>query len=181
MTIRLPRSLLLAILFGLSWALGAAGCAGTTMASPGYALYPPSRGHLPSNQVARLSASLPVGAGPGTGASSFIKAVDGRDVSTLDSLFDLLPGCHVVQTASSLLMSNGNVTMTGQIGSRAFAFPMKAAFEYAVVLELIEGMGGGGRVSVYGVEKDATGKQTATFQAMPPVAAAQLCLGWKGP
>jgi hypothetical protein len=70
--------------------------------------------------------------------------------------------------------------MMGDIGSRAFAFPMKAGFEYAVVLELIQGMGGGGRASVYGVEKDPTGKETARVNEMSPVAAARLCAASKG-
>jgi hypothetical protein len=146
---------------------GVAGCAGTVATTPGYPLYKTEPARLPDNQIARLSTKLPFGAGPGAGATSFIKTVDGRDVSNLDSIFDLLPGCHVIRTESSLVMANNNVTWSAQIGARLFALEMKPAHVYFIVVELEEGMSGYGRIKVYATEEDANGKPTGTF---PPPA-----------
>lgn len=152
-----------------------AGCGTSSGAFQGYPLYPVSGQRLPDSKIARLSVKLPYGGGPGSGATSFIKAVDRRDVSALDPVFDLLPGCHAVETESHFMMTNGNITWTGELGSRGFAFPMKAGFQYVIVVELRESMGGSGRILVTGVEQDASGKQTREFPAVPPAVALQLC------
>jgi hypothetical protein len=144
------------------------------MATRGYPLYAAPGGRLPANQVATLNAVLPMGAAPGVGAYSFIKTVDGRDVSGLDSFFELSPGCHVVEPERQLVMSNRNVTMSGTLGAAAFAFPMRAGYAYSVVVELQEGMNSG-RIRLFGAEDDASGKRTATFQPFPPTIAAQAC------
>lgn len=152
-----------------------AGCAGTVATTQGYPLYKTEPARLPDNQIARLSTKLPLGAGPGAGATSFIKAVDNRDVSTLDSIFDLLPGCHVIQTESSFIMSNNNVTWRAQLGPRLFALEMKPAHVYFIVVELNEGMSGHGRIKVYATEEDMNGKQTGTFPPPATLSEAMKC------
>lgn len=152
-----------------------AGCAGAVANTQGYPLYKTEPARLPDNQIARLSTKLPLGAGPGVGATSFIKTVDSRDVANLDSIFDLLPGCHVIRTESSLVMSNNNVTWQAQLGPRAFALEMKPAHVYFIVVELIEGMGGNGRIRVFATEEDANGRQTGTFPPPATLSEAMKC------
>jgi hypothetical protein len=152
-----------------------AGCGTSSGALQGSPLYPVSGQRLPPDKIAQLTVKLPYGGGPGNGATSFIRAVDGRDVSAMDPVFDLLPGCHVVETESNFLMTNGNITWTGVLGSRGFVFPMKAGFQYVIVVDLRDNMGDSGRISVIGVEQDASGKQTRTFGAFPPALAAKMC------
>ncbi len=168
-----PRVWIL-LFVGMGWAAGVGGCTAAT-ATRGYPLYPEAQGRLGGNQVARLGTLLPGGAAPEGGAANFIQKVDGRDVSSLDSAFELLPGCHVVETANELVLSDPMVMWSGEVGARAFAFPMKAGYDYLVVVELREGMSGSGRLSIYGVEQDQTGKRTATFAPLPPGATPQAC------
>ena len=162
-------------LFGISLAILGTGCMGTSIATRGYPLYAAPGGRLPVNQVATLNAVLPVGGAPGGGTSSFIKMVDGRDVSGLDSIFELAPGCHVVEPDRQLTLSNGSITMSGSLGAAAFPFPMRAGYAYSVVVELQESMGGGGRIQLFGMELDAGGKRTKTFPPIPPAIAARVC------
>lgn len=73
---------------------------------PGYPLYPTSGTRPARDQVAELVTSMPGGSSFGGGSEALIKKVDGKDVGTLDSSFELLPGCHIVQTSSRLLIAN---------------------------------------------------------------------------
>jgi hypothetical protein len=154
-----------------------AGCMGAAAETRGYALYPESGARHPRAEVAKLSASLPGGASPSGGSATFIKAVDGRDVSTLDTAFELLPGCHVVQTDSRLFVANEVMSWSGEIGSRTFAFDMKPGYSYSIVVELAERMGGSAGVSVYAVEQDPWGAQTVTMAPLAPGAEAGACRG----
>ena len=81
----------------------------------------------------------------------------------------------MVQTGTNFVLASTAVMWTGQLPSVAFAFAMKAGYEYLVVVELREGMSGTGRIGIHGVEQDATGKETATFPPMSPRMAAQAC------
>jgi hypothetical protein len=143
----------------------------------GYPLYPESGVRRPRGEVAKLSASLPGGASPWGGSTTFIQAVDGRDVSTLDTAFELLPGCHVVVTESRLLVANEAMSWSGEIAPRTFAFDMKPGFSYTVVVELAERMGGSAGVSVYATEQDPWGAQTVTIAPLAPGAEAGACRG----
>lgn len=131
---------------------------------PGYPLYPNSGTRMPRDRVAELTTSMPGGSSVGAGSSAFIKAVDGKDVSTLDTSFELVPGCHLVQTASQLLIANQAITWHGELGSRVFAFQMKPGNTYIVKVELVESMGGTARVLVYGIEQNAAGGEVQRLE-----------------
>jgi hypothetical protein len=171
------RSLNLTVL-GCSYALLLAltpGCMANRAAQRGYPLY---AGTLPPDQVARLQVVTPGGAVPGSGATSFIKTVDGRDVSTLDSLFELLPGCHLVSTERSLLVGNENVTVRADLGTRVLPFRMKAGYEYAVVVEFGSFVGSTARASISAVERDPAGKQTETVPPATSLNDLSACKAW---
>ena len=90
-----------------------------------------------------------------------IKSIDGRDVSDLGGYFELLPGCHRVQTKDE---------------SAIFPLNMRPGFRYTIVRAFTPPMGGGrARVSVYGVERDSTGAQTQTIQAAPSAEDVKIC------
>jgi hypothetical protein len=165
----------ISVFVGIGLAVVGSGCVAAPIVTRGYPLYAEAGGRPSASQVATLSALLPGGGAPGAGSTNFIRAVDGRDVSSLDTAFELLPGCHVVETDSELRFSDAMVTWSAQIGSRAFLFQMKPGYEYLVVVELSEGMSGTGRVSIYGVEQDPTGRRTARFSPVAPEAAARAC------
>jgi hypothetical protein len=62
------------------------------------------------------------GSATGGGSTAFIKKVDDRDVSTIDTAFELLPGCHLVETAPSLLVATGITMFTAQLGKCFFPY-----------------------------------------------------------
>jgi hypothetical protein len=101
--------------------------------------------------------------------------VDGKDVSALDSYFELTPGCHVVEPDRQLIMSTEVIAFSASLSTMAFAFPMRAGFAYSVVVEMQEGMSNSARLRLYGAEADAQGNRTKTFQPLPPVVAANVC------
>lgn len=115
-----------------------------------YPLYPHAEQPLPREQVAHLT--------------GYVQIVDGHDVSTLGTSFDLLPGCHVVVTPSQWghteLNAGGMWLNTGHL---TYAFPMKAGYTYAIRVEM-EKKGGtvlSGNVKAH--EFDAAGAVTRTF------------------
>jgi hypothetical protein len=170
---RRPRALLLA----LSVAFIALRCVRAEQ-PPGYPLYPNAGARLPREQVAQLTSSMPGGSAVGAGSLAFIKAIDGRDVSTLDTAFELLQGCHIVETASRLLITNEVMTWHGDIGMRTFAFRMRAGHSYTVKVELVQSMGSSGRVLLFGVEQNSTGTETERIEVAKSAADLQACQAW---
>jgi hypothetical protein len=153
-----------------------AGCM-TRSATRGFPLYSNPGEPLARNKVATLATTLPVGVAPGDGATSFIKTVDGRDVLTLDSYFEVLPGCHVVTTDSQLMFgSTRGGWRRRPVPPRSFIFDMKAGSAYFVVVRLAEQMNGFAVIVVDGTERDPTGKETRIFNAVPGFAARQACV-----
>jgi hypothetical protein len=124
---------------------------------PGYPLYGDSR--LPRGQVAELVTLMPGGTSVGAGSEGLIKSVDGKDVSTLDTAFELLPGCHIVQTSSRVLISNDKIIWRGELGTNTFAMQMKPGNTYVVKLELVDTMNSSGRITMSAIEENATGQE----------------------
>lgn len=144
---------------------------------PGYPLYSNSGARLPRDQVAELQTSMPGGASVGGGSSSFIEMVDGKDVSTTSASFELLPGCHLVKTASRLVIANPTLIWHGQMGHKVFALQMKAGNTYVVKLDLIDHGDGTARSEVYAIEQDAAGSRV---QRIEPVKSADEIRGCQG-
>jgi hypothetical protein len=104
----------------LLFALGGLACI-TSAADRGMPLYP-GPGPLPRDQVAVLG--------------GYVAGVDGRDLSHFSAgLFELLPGCHVVQTPTrwgEVDYAGGMVATTGTV---TFALPMTAGHRYVIVVD----------------------------------------------
>ena len=167
------------ILLLLSGGIAGSACASSAAELRGYPLYSSGTGvRLPQGQVAKLTASLPGGASPGTGSNAFIKSVDGRDVASLDTAFELRPGCHIVQTESRLLIANDVMSWSGELGTRTFALRMRAGYEYTVVVEMAQQFGGYARVSVFCVERAPSGSQTRIIPAATSLDAVRACRAW---
>jgi hypothetical protein len=111
-------------------------------------------------------------------SGSIIKSVDGKDVAGQEArAFELLPGCHVVQTTNNLMMASNYVEWRGGIAPRTFALKMKPGRTYVVRLSLVEGMYSA-RVSIRAEEQDAGGATTATFDPAKNVDEIKACLRW---
>jgi hypothetical protein len=147
----------------------------------GYPLYPNSGTRMPRDRVAELATVMPGGSSVGAGSAAFIHAVDGRDVSTLDTAFELTPGCHVVQTESRLLIANEAITWRGELGPRLFPFQMKPGNTYLVKVDLVQGMGASARVLVYGIEQDAAGRDVQRIEPAKNAADLRACMAATAP
>jgi len=125
-TLRSSRSLFpTVILTVLALALAAPACRriGTT---PAYPLYP-NAGAVPPDRLARLS-------GP-------IASVDGQDVATKGSSFDLLPGCHVVVLQHNIGEGSSSGAWVATFGRLVYAFKMRPGHAYLVGSERGESTG----------------------------------------
>ena len=141
---------------------------------PAYPLYPNPERHLDASKVARLVA---LANAPMSGA--LLKSIDSKDVTDKgEQAFELLPGCHVVQTGDDLLLANDYVTWRGKIAPRTFALKMKPGRTYIVRLSLVQGMSSSARVSIRAEEQDRTGATTATFDPAQNVDEIKACLRW---
>ena len=141
---------------------------------PAYPLYPNPERHLDASKVAKLVALTNA---PMSGA--LLKSIDSKDVTDKgEQAFELLPGCHVVQTGDDLLLANDYVTWRGKIAPRTFALKMKPGRTYIVRLSLVQGMSSSARVSIRAEEQDRTGATTATFDPAQNVDEIKACLRW---
>jgi hypothetical protein len=168
LVVRRPILLVLAVL--------TLSCLHAAEQAPGYPLYPNSGNRMPRDKVAELVTSMPGGASVGAGSTTFVKLVDGKDVSRLDTAFELMPGCHIVQTASKLLIANEAVSWRGELGSRTFAFLMKPGHTYVLKVELQESLGSSARVLIYGIEQDAAGGEVRRIEPAKSEDEVRSCL-----
>jgi len=136
--------------------------------TPGVPLYPNGQAtRLPRSQIAQV-------AGP-------IAKIDGKDVVDQGGLFDLLPGCHVVELdrriqADSYALSNA-AYWTGQLSATIYALRMKAGARYVIRREIFS-EGQMGRVVLSAHEEEASGAATDLF----PVSSAEdikACKDWE--
>jgi hypothetical protein len=95
-----------------------------------------------------------------------IGTVDGRDVFEQGGVFELLPGCHVVELDRRPLNSAnnsvaGSVYVSGQFPLITYAIRMKAGASYVIRRDLpASGMGDMVRLQLSAQEEDANGKVT---------------------
>jgi len=95
-----------------------------------------------------------------------IGLVDGRDVAAQGEVFDLLPGCHVVQLYGDMARSNGYVTLLGPVPRFVFALRMKAGRRYFIRREFVQNMSSTtGRVVAIAEEEDSARARTALSPA----------------
>jgi hypothetical protein len=144
-------------------------------------LYPASASPPTAAQLATLDFRRPGGSAPVVGSPSFIRTVDGRDVSTFPAPFALLPGCHVVETAGRQVTAAKALSYVGDVDPRVFPFRMRAGHEYTVVEEYAESTGPIVNVSVHAVERDAVGRQMQQIAAASGDADLQACRAWTPP
>lgn len=156
------------------------GCLAAPAAERGHPLYSAGSAPLPVEKVARLRASMPGGTAPGAGASSFIRSVDGREVG-VDAVFELLPGCHLVETARSLVVSNQNLSFTATLPALVFPFRMVAGHEYEVVVRFDEPTSMSGRLGVFGISRNPASGRSWDVPAAKSDADLEACRAWKPP
>jgi hypothetical protein len=123
--------------------------------APGYPLYPNPETRLARGAVARL-----VGTCSGPECLSPIASIDGHDITSLGGSFDLLPGCHLVELRRNVVESNMYVAWTGFMPATLFAMRMSAGHRYIIRREIVQGIGGQGRLTVSALDEDPAGAST---------------------
>jgi hypothetical protein len=148
-----PRAQRFTFLAGALLAIG--GCA-SNVDIPGYPLYAGPR--LPRDQLVRVFGSL--------------ASVDGADVSSLGSAFEVLPGCHVVLTRNEAVESTNTVTALGQTGGRAFVISMKPGYSFyfrrEVTGQVTAAVGNGLGAHVFADERDPSGASRRSIEPVAP-------------
>jgi len=161
-------------------AVAVAGCLAGPPGGRGSPLYPIGPSQPSRTEVAMLDYRRPGGSAPVVGSPSFIRSVDGRDVSTMTAPFELLPGCHVVETAGRQVTAGKAGGYTGDLDPHVFPLRMRAGHEYTVVEETEPG-GGFANISVRAIERDPAGKQTREIPAATGDSEVQACRSWTPP
>jgi hypothetical protein len=139
-----------------SWLALLLGCTGCIVSNErGIPLYPD-----PEVERARVDQVATLG--------GYVATVDGRDVRPLGTVFELLPGCHRVETPEKWGAQNSTGGLIAITGRHLFAVPMVSGRYYQVTSPPIVG-GAIGRVTLRMDESDASGSVLRTF---PPDLAA---------
>ena len=169
------RSAILSVGF-IACGLIACGCLAPPSAQRGHPLYPATTPRLPLDQIARLRIDLQGVVPPQMGATAFVKSVDGREVGSVDTAFELLPGCHVVEIEHRPYYRSagrGGTDFPGPVATRVFPFHMKAGHEYVVVVRYE--IGSYPRSSAHGVETDPSGEHVQVIAEATSPRDVQAC------
>jgi hypothetical protein len=126
-------------------AVACTGCAGS---GRGHALYTSDRPLAPA-EVAELS--------------GYVHHVDGKDVSSIGGTYELLPGCHVIDTPTKwgqAGQTGGVVITTGVV---TYTLPMQAGYHYAISVDTNHTTGPTGTAAIHAKELDAGGNVVREF------------------
>jgi hypothetical protein len=127
-----------------------------------YPLYPATEQPLPRDRIAVLG--------------GYVARVDGRDVLGLGSSFELLPGCHVVETPTRWGKGGEQGAVVATTGRLVFAVPMRAGHDYEIVVELGPPMGPPvGTLQIRADESDAAGRVVRSFAPVTSSADIDAC------
>lgn len=67
--------------------------------------------------------------------AGYVARVDQREVQSLGGLFELLPGCHVIETPTHWAEGSQYGALVATTGTVTFAIPMGPAHRYEIVVE----------------------------------------------
>jgi hypothetical protein len=139
------------IVLMMAAALSTVACVSSTGPLP-ERLYPPTAQPLRADQVSTLS--------------GYVQFVDGKDVSSRGTYFELLPGCHLIGTPSHWGEQSpaGNAGATAVTGEWSFVLPMRAGYLYRIDVKVGDTTSPVGSLTIKGYESDANGKDTREFE-----------------
>jgi hypothetical protein len=139
-------------------------CAGCIVGSQrGVPLYPAAE--RPSlDQVATLS--------------GYVATVDQQEVRTLGTVFELLPGCHFVETPKQWGGQTRSGGLVATTGTRQFVVPMVATHNYVVVSDTVT-RGSNGSLTVRMDETDAAGLLVRSFPPHATQFEIEACRQWR--
>ena len=109
-----------------------------------------------------------------------IATIDGVDVEPYGTVFDVLPGCHVVSLRRKVGEGNVSGAWTADLGPRFYAFRMQSSYLYTIDISVRFRSASHGTMTIMAAERDGTGR---VVQEVPLVRGSQdieMCRAWEG-
>jgi hypothetical protein len=89
--------------------------------------------------------------------AGYVARVDQREVGSLGGIFELLPGCHVIETPTRWAEGSSYGALIATTGTVTFAITTRPAHRYEIVVEGDVPTGPVGPISIRARESDLTG------------------------
>lgn len=108
----------------------------------------------------------------------YVATVDGREVRSSGTVFELLPGCHFIETPQKWGGENPSGGLVAITGTHLFVVPMVATHSYVVVSDTVT-LGLNGSLSLRMDETDAGGQPVRSFLPYGTPAEIEACRRWR--
>jgi hypothetical protein len=109
-----------------------------------------------------------------------IATIDGIDVEPYGTVFDVLPGCHVVSLRRKVGEGNVSGAWMADLGKRIYAFRMRSGYLYTIDISARFGSGAHGTLSIMAAERDATGRVVQEVPLARRYQDVEACRAWEG-
>ena len=138
------------------------GCVGHVRAYP---FYPNPEVRREPAKIARLT--------------GIVATVDGVDVASHGSTFDLAPGCHVVTLVKKIGEFGQHEPWSADVPPRVYAFKMTAGHAYAIEHRVQMGSDRNGTVTVSAIERDGQGTVVGPVSPSRGAQEIEECRQWE--
>jgi hypothetical protein len=108
-----------------------------------------------------------------------IATVDDIDVEPYGTVFDLLPGCHVVSLRRKVGQGNVSGAWMADLGPRFYAFRMQPGYLYMVDISVRFRSASHGAMTIVATERDATGRITQEVPLIRGPWDIEACHAWE--
>jgi hypothetical protein len=109
-----------------------------------------------------------------------IATIDGVDVEPYGTVFDVLPGCHVVSLRHKVGEGNLSGAWTADLGPRFYAFRMQRGYLYTIDISVRFRSASHGTMTITAEERDATGRVVQEVPLVRGDQDIQACRAWEG-
>ena len=109
-----------------------------------------------------------------------IATIDGIDVEPYGTVFDVLPGCHVVTLRRKVGEGNVSGAWMADLGRRIYAFKMQRGYLYTIDIFARFGSASHGRLTITATERDASGRVVQEVPLVRRTQDIEACRAWEG-
>jgi hypothetical protein len=109
-----------------------------------------------------------------------IATIDGVDVEPYGTVFDVLPGCHVVSLRRKVGEGNLSGAWTADLGPRFYAFRMRSGYLYTIDISVRFRSASHGTMTILAAERDGTGRVVQEVPLVRGYQDIEACRAWAG-
>jgi len=109
-----------------------------------------------------------------------IATIDGVDVEPYGTVFEVLPGCHVVSLRRKVGEGNLSGAWTADLGPRFYAFRMQSGYLYTIDISVRFRSASHGTMTIRAEERDATGRVIQDVPLVRRHRDIEACRAWEG-